>query len=388
MKPINKKILFITLAALIVVTSCYYVTKIVLAKGPVLVVENKTFIAATGEIKSLGNGKWIRCFRAADGIIYIRNHLKSDDYGKTVSPQKGIDVEEINAKPECAVFSKKGSFYAVAGSADFVKPGEYRISAWRSTDELKSLSKEDAKVLVPGGPGHARESGEWNGLFVYRTILERPDGSWLMTMYGNFDEDRITPLEKDALQETKYMMRTFVVKSTDQGHSWNYLSSVAIPRAGDPIGEGFGEPAITLLDDGRLLCIMRTGHHFPLYASWSNDGGKTWTPPTYTGLDRGCDPCLIKLRDGRVALSWGRRYPEGWSKISVVGDQSRFKYPGEGHINLAISNDGGKTWINQKVAQRTGSCYSTIIEVEPNIIFFQVDQWYWRATLKPNEYSR
>jgi hypothetical protein len=385
MKPINKKILFITLATLIVATSFYYVTKTVLAKGPVLLVENKTVIAAIDEIKSLGNGKWIRCFRDANGAIYIHNHLKSDDCGKTVGPQSGIDVEEINAKPECAVLSKKDLFYAVTGSADFVKTGEYRVNAWRSTDELKSLSKEGATVFIPGGPSHARESGEWNGLYVYRTILELPDGSWLMTMYGNFDEDRIPPQENDAQQETKYMMRTFVVKSTDQGHSWNYLSSVAIPSVGDPIGEGFGEPAITLLDDGRLLCIMRTGHHYPLYASWSNDAGKTWSAPTYTGLDRGCDPCLIKLRDGRVALSWGRRYPEGWSKIAAESDQSRFKYPGEGYTNLAISSNGGKTWLSQKIAQGTGSCYSTIFEVEPNTIFFQVDSWYWRVTLNPKE---
>ncbi len=180
------------------------------------------------------------------------------------------------------------------------------------------------------------------------------------------------------------MQRTFVVTSTDEGRTWNYLSTVASPRAGDPVGEGFVEPALTLLDDGRLLCVMRSGHHFPLYASWSEDAGRSWSPPMYTGLDRGCDPCLITLHDGRVALSWGRRYPEGWSTVDPEGDQERFKrqYPGHGYTNLSISDDGGLSWVNHKVMKQSGSCYSTIIEVEPNVVFMLVDQWHCRITLK------
>jgi hypothetical protein len=81
-----------------------------------------------------------------------------------------------------------------------------------------------------------------------------------------------------------------------------------------------------------------------------------------TGLDHGCDPCLIKLADGRVALSWGHRYPDEWT-------------------NLAISDDGGATWTNSEIAKGTRSCYSTIFEVEPNVLFFQVDEWYWRVNL-------
>ena len=205
-----------------------------------------------------------------------------------------------------------------------------------------------------------------------------------MTMYGNFAADNIRPSEADAQKELAYMQRTFIVTSTDEGRTWNYLSTVAFPRLGDPVGEGFVEPAITLLDDGRLLCVMRTGHHFPLYASWSDNAGKSWSRPMYTGLDRGCDPCLITLHDGRVALSWGRRYPEGWSIVDPEGDQDRFKrqYPGHGYTNLSISDDGGLSWISHKAMERSGSCYSTIMEVEPDVIFMLVDQWYCRITLQ------
>ena len=210
-----------------------------------------------------------------------------------------------------------------------------------------------------------------------------PDNTWLMTMYGNFSADTLVPYDADAKKETRYMQRTLIVTSTDEGRTWNYLSTVAAPSTGDPVAEGFVEPAITMLKDGRLLCIMRSGHHFPLYATWSSDKGKSWTSPVYTGLDRGCDPCLITLHDGRAALSWGRRFPEGWSEISPPGDKGRFKYPGEGYTNLAISHDGGLTWTNQKIIPKSGSCYSTIFEIEPDVIFMQSDQWYCRIRLNP-----
>ena len=46
-----------------------------------------------------------------------------------------------------------------------------------------------------------------------------------------------------------------------------------------------------------------------------------------------------------------------------------------------ISKDPGKTWRTATVAEKMGSSYSTVIEVEPNVLFVQVDGWFWRVTL-------
>ena len=62
-----------------------------------------------------------------------------------------------------------------------------------------------------------------------------------------------------------------------------------------------------------------------------------------------------------------------------------------GVAGLALASDGfgqpppesdTTTWGNHKVMKRSGSCYTTIIEVEPNVVFMLVDQWYCRITLK------
>lgn len=334
-------------------------------------------------IQSMGNDiKWTRCFQMGKGPIYFEDHRMSLDGGRTVVSQKDIDVEEINAAPERAVLSSAESLFALDGPTSLVSTGIYRGKGWRSSDGLKSIGEEEVLFHIPQGPLRDRVGGEWYGLFNYRTIIEMPDGSWLMTMYGNFSTDTIIPPDADAQKELTCMQRTIIVTSKDQGHTWHYLSTVASPAPGDPVGEGFVEPAITLLKDGRLLCIMRSGHHFPLYASWSEDAGRSWSPPMYTGLDRGCDPCLITLEDGRVALSWGRRFPEGWSIISPEGDKGRFEFPGPGYTNLSISEDGGISWLTHKVLKHSGTCYSSIIEVEPNVLFMLVDQWYCRIHLK------
>jgi len=339
-------------------------------------------LSEVNEIKSMGTGaKWCRCFLAENGTIYLKDSLMSTDRGRTLIPQKGLNLENINGAPERAVLATNKGFYALDGPTEYIREGIFKGKAWRSDDNLKTVEEEEPVFNIPDGAAPLKNNYEWNGIFVYRTILVMPDSSWLMTMYGNFSSDTIVPYDDDAKKETKYMGRTFIVTSEDQGHNWKYLSTIGIPRIGDPIGEGLVEPAITRLNDGKLLCIMRSGHHYPLYSSWSSDNGKTWTVPLYTGLDRGCDPCLITLHDGRVALSWGRRFPEGWSKLNPEGDKGAFIYPGRGYTNLAISNDGGLTWENHKIISNSGSCYSTIFEVEPDIIFMQSDQWYCRIKL-------
>jgi hypothetical protein len=340
-------------------------------------------------VTALNNGRWIRSFRTTDGTLYLKGGLLSRDGGQTVqSAEIPSILEEINASPERAAIVLPGLFYAIKGKAELERTGIYRVQGWRSTDDLKTLTPEVVRIEVPEGPQGNGKQDEWYGLYVYRTILEMPDGSWLLTMYGNFDSDTLHPNDRSSQHEVKCMMRTIVLTSHDRGQSWKYLATVAAPRAGDPIGEGFVEPAITRLQDGRLLCIMRTGHYFPLYASWSSDSGKSWSAPVYTGLDRGCDPCLITLSDGRAALSWGKRFPEGYSRLDSVDDATRFAYPGEGLVNLAISENNGKSWINHPVATGMGSCYSTIFEVEPGILFFQADQWIWRVKLlQPTEES-
>lgn len=345
---------------------------------------------------------WRGCFQHFDGTIYLAGRNKSVDGGKTLVQHNVTNLDKISALqfigiptpnqignqlqpgPEGSVFSKPGLFLALDGRMYFDSPGVYHIRTWRSTDNLKNI--EDAKVVVeiPEGPRRNRKPSEWFGLYVCRDILEMPDGTLIASAEGNFEEDNIVPTSGPGKKETNYLGRTFIISSKDAGQSWKYLSTVVAPSSDDPVDEGFGEPTLAHLNNGQLLCIMRTGHHRPLYACWSSDQGKSWTEPVYTGLERGCWPCLVKLADGRLALSYGVRYPAGWSRISPEGDHGRWVYPGKGLVKLAISPDGtGHEWIDSTIGHNLGSVYTTILETEPNVLFCQVDGWYWRVKLSP-----
>lgn len=336
------------------------------------------------ERRTYGEGRWKRAMRLWDGTICLYGGARSADGGRAFSAHGMEWMDDVLDKPERCILSRPGLFLALGGRARAVSRDTYRLRAWRSTDELGSVQEEEVALHVPDGPDELlpgeRESS-WHGLYAYRVIIES-NGALLATMEGNLRGDNIPPFDSQSKLETRFKQRSFLIRSEDDGRSWDYVSTIAVPSPEDPVGEGFTEPALARLADGRLLCVMRTGHHFPLYASWSEDEGKTWSAPLYTGLDRGCDPCLVPLRDGRLALTYGKRFPEGWSRIVPGGDKSRWVYPGEGLLKLAISDDGtGEAWRECVVDRRCGSCYSTTFEVEPGVLFSQVDGWTFRIEL-------
>jgi hypothetical protein len=206
-------------------------------------------------------------------------------------------------------------------------------------------------------------------------------------MYGNFEEDMTPPTNPHSKRETKYKLRAFVVRSTDQGGTWRYLATVAAP---DPAlvddSEGFNEWSLVRLADGRLLGVIRTGHFTPVVASWSDDDGSSWTPPqTPPGLGPGgCDPCLRRLQDGRLALAFGEmvqppadreRY---WREYTTGAEPRR-------RCRLALSADGtGRAWQTLDVSDYDErSAYPTIFEVAPNVLLYQSDLQLWRVELPP-----
>lgn len=349
------------------------------------------FILKIGEIHTYRTGSfgWPRgfeaCLRAPDGTIYLPEMHKSVDKGKTVTSHENADANAVSIlhMPEGVVLSRSGLFLALDEYAYYRSPDLYEVKAWRSTDDdLRSMTVEQSLIRVPNGPKRSRKPGEWFGLYLFRTILELSDGTLLATVEGSLDSDRVFPTgRRDRAELTDSpKLRTFIISSQDQGRNWQYLSSVAVPQEDDQaVGEGFAEPSLVRLDNGQLLCVMRSGNYTPLYQCWSSDDGKTWSEPVYTGLERGVDPCLIRLVDGRLLLAYGLRYPAG-----SCGGSSEDGV-GASLIELAISQDGtGRTWSNPvTIGSGIYGTYPTIFEVEPNLIFCHAGPCYWRIMLMP-----
>lgn len=334
--------------------------------------------------------KWSRCLMGPEGKIYLAANKMTPDGGKTLEEFRHDLGKKLG--PELNYYWSDGLLLMIDGiSVRQEGRGLYRFDTWRaegSKAPLESLQPVTAGLSVPqAGDQISKTKSGWEGLFFFGpdNIVRMRDGTMLAPMQAHFETDRIVPADFQSKRETSYKLRTIIVKSEDEGLNWEYLSTVAVPHEDDPVGEGFDEPALMLLEGGELLCVMRTGHHFPLYCAWSADGGVSWSNPVYTGFERGCAPCLLKLSDGRIALAYGQRFPVG---LSVPRLEKEFDWgkeggdPGCGMVRLAINPDGrGRRWCDTVIGYNMGSCYTTIYEPEPGVIFCQTDHWCWKVEL-------
>ncbi len=127
-------------------------------------------------------------------------------------------------------------------------------------------------------------------------IVELPDGGLLFSLAGPLGSDKA---------------RSFMMRSDDGGDNWEYWSTMAH----DPAGIiSFGEPGMTRLKNGNLICLYRTAHkpgrQDNMWFNYSKNDGITWSPPERTGL-WGYPAAILQLQDGRVLAVYGYR-KEPW----------------------------------------------------------------------------
>ena len=127
-----------------------------------------------------------------------------------------------------------------------------------------------------------------------------------------------------------------VCESRDDGQTWRWLADIPA-RPGDKV-QDYHELHAVDCGDGRILVHIR--NHNPANAREtlqceSSDGGETWTTPHPIGV-WGMPSHLLRLRDGRILMSYGyRRAP--------FGNQAR------------VSEDRGKSWSEPLIVSDDGA---------------------------------
>jgi sialidase-1 len=164
--------------------------------------------------------------------------------------------------------------------------------------------------------------------------------------------------------------RVGVAESTDDGQTWRWLAEIA-PRPGDKHDE-YHELHAVETNDKRIIVQIRN-HNKPnereTLQCESSDGGKTWSTPKAIGV-WGLPSHLLKLRDGRLLMSYGHRR-------APLGNQAR------------VSADQGRTWSEPIILSGDGASgdlgYPSTVELADGTL---LTVWYELMKGSPNSVLR
>jgi hypothetical protein len=282
------------------------------------------------DLVKLKNGELLILAREAaehfsnDGDVIM---LRSKDAGATWGDKQVIaGIKDLDEREGCGIQLKDGTIVVgIYYNALYATDGSYKVlpatrpSAWGDADHPRLgcyiiTSKDDGKTwsqpmyINPDGmPFHDLEGPT-------DAPIEMPDGSIIMGVIGyGIDHD-----DKN--------IGSVLLRSTDQGKSWKYLSTIAADPGGK-LGK-FVEPGLVRTKTGRILAALRNGGpDAAIWVAWSDDDGKTWTPAKKTEMI-GHPTDLVQLTDGRILATYGVRTPHG-------------KPQG---IRACFSIDNGQTW--------------------------------------------
>jgi len=263
---------------------------------------------------------------------------------------------------------------------DSSKPEEPHLA--RSLDGGETWGIEAAPSLVPPtgvftGPGAGREAIDLTApmdftqpdfCMTLRMTGGKTGGSWFFYSYdrgktwkGPFNfpmlgqavilarTDYIVNGKRDAMvfvtasKQGGSERRPLCARTKDGGLTWQFVAWVAPnPKEGFSI-----MPSSVRLSKTEILTTVRhndSPQQGPngIDAYLSDDDGKTWRfldrPVPDTGAKSGNPPSLIRLRDGRLAITYGYRSP-----------------PFE--IRARLSADNGKTWGNEITLRSGGASW-------------------------------
>ena len=145
-------------------------------------------------------------------------------------------------------------------------------------------------------------------------VWDRPEPWLVVSPFG-----KMITLDDGAVLMHYYVDGgSYVVRSYDSGRTWADLSVVA--------DGGFNETQLCPLGNGRMLALMRDEGE--VTASWqtdSSDQGHSWSEPRQVTGPQEHPADVIRLNDGRLLTTYGRRVkPKG--------------------VQAMVSHDEGATW--------------------------------------------
>lgn len=238
------------------------------------------------------------------------------------------------------------------------------MRGWHQTVSGKPVERQvtviDKGLTVSGWPRPDRSFNEKLGLSGFGFNghgLMGNDGEYLATMYGYFKGD------------SRYSL--VMVESAD-GLTWKYRSLIAgadCPLAGR---EGPCESQTVRLKDGRLMNVFRLDSSVPYGQTFSDDDGRSWSPPMAMNEAHSVQPSIAMMKDGTLVLTGGRpgifawinTSGDGgeWSQVDLLGNHN------ERHSDERLGVGGAFT-----LAEQTTS-YTEVVPLDERSVLVMYDR--------------
>lgn len=219
-------------------------------------------------------------------------------------------------------------------------PGVYSVQGIYSTNYGKTYNTREILYLIPTNWG-----SEW--------ILISPLGSVLSNK-----SSLTVGYIRDPDYEKKFSSEIF--RSDDYGATYRHISTIADYENAPWGNHGPAEPGMLKLDNGDIICLIRTGsdgfsksRSTAMLMATSEDNGHGWR---YKRMSLpGVMPTVVQLENEVLAATFGR--------------------PGN---NLIFSLDGGRSWGHELTITPPdikSSGYLDVMEVSPNRLLVVYDAY-------------
>lgn len=214
-----------------------------------------------------------------------------------------------------------------------------KMDMYRSTDGGLTWTKTGRLEPPPKLPTDIYEDWDHIGLGTgFSRFVQLHDGSVIVPVATNVLPTR----QRGRPPERMQLCTTFIFRSTDGGLNWT-----PDPK---PVGIGWGEFNVTLLQSGRLLAFIRLQRplqpedpkdHWDIepapvtrgyktgFMSVSDDNGLTWSPARMLTRYHEVPGCFAEMSDGTLLATYG-------CKCAPFGTRA------------IVSSDGGESW-HQKI---------------------------------------
>ncbi len=233
-----------------------------------------------------------------------------------------------------------------------------QLNAWQAAHQRLTADQRRAELgewLVRSTDGGVTWSAR------YPTLVNSPHGPIQLA------DGRLLYAGRELWAQAQ---RVGVCESRDDGRTWRWLADIPARAGDDP--KQYHELHAVEAGEGRIIVHIRNHNKLnqgETLQTESTDGGKTWSEPHSIGV-WGLPSFLLRLRSGKLVMTYGHRRPP-------FGNQAR------------LSEDQGRKWSEPVIISGDGAGgdlgYPSTVELEDGSL---LTVWYEALKSSPRAVLR